>query len=126
MPGHSGSDGDTDRVAVGVELLAALEFESLSMADAVDRIEAVTTNPRTTRAILDAAEQRGLIERDAGRIYPQGGGHVDFDADVIRKDGAFSCRRCGCSLSTGHFIQFDAGEVGPFGSSCIRIVTGRE
>jgi len=135
MPSHGGVDGgegddddddDADPVEVGVELLAALEFGSLSVADAVDRIETVTAHPETTRAILDEAERRGVIERDSGEVYPQGGAYVSFDSQVVQKEGEFSCRRCGSSLSTGHFIQFDAGELGPFGSSCIRKVTGRE
>lgn len=126
MTGHGGVGDDTDPVEAGVELLSKLEFGSLSVADAIDRIETVTTHPRTTRAILDEAEARGVIERESGEVYPQGGGYVSFDADVIRKEGEFSCRRCGSSLSTGHFIDLDAGELGPFGSSCIRKVTGRE
>jgi hypothetical protein len=126
MSGHGGVGDDSDPVAVGVELLSKLEFGSLSVADAIDRIETVTTHPRTTREILDEAERRGVIERDAGEVYPQGGGYVSFDSEVITKEGEFSCRRCGSSLSTGYFIDLDAGELGPFGSSCIRKVTGRE
>jgi len=115
-----------DPVAVGVELLSKLEFESLSVAEAIDRIETVTTHPRTTRRILDEAEERGVVERDSGRVYPQGGGYVSFQSEVFTKEGEFSCRRCGSSLSTGHFVRFDSGELGPFGSSCIRKVTGRD
>jgi hypothetical protein len=126
MSGHGGVDDDADPVEVGVELLSKLECGSLSVADAIDRIETVTTHPRTTREILDEAEARGVIERDAGEVSPKGGGYVSFDSEVVTKDGEFSCRRCGSSLSTGYFIDLDAGELGPFGSSCIRKVTGRE
>jgi hypothetical protein len=127
MSRHGGvDDDDADPVEVGVELLANLEFGSLSVADAIDRIETVTTHPRTTREILDEAERRGVIERDSGEVYPQGGSYVAFESQVVQKDGEFSCRRCGSSLSTGYFIRLDAGELGPFGSSCIRKVTGRE
>jgi hypothetical protein len=45
---------------------------------------------------------------------------------VVSKEGEFTCRRCGASLSTGYFMRLEAGEHGPFGSSCIRTVTGRE
>jgi hypothetical protein len=45
---------------------------------------------------------------------------------VVTKEGEFTCRRCGAGLSTGYFMKLDAGEHGPFGSSCIRKVTGRE
>lgn len=117
---------EDDPIEVGVELLSKLEFGSLSVADAIDRIETVTTHPRTTRAILDEAERRGVIDRESGEVYPQGGAYVSFQSEVVVKEGDFDCRRCGASIREGHFIDLDAGELGPFGSSCIRKVTGRE
>ena len=116
-----------DRVELALDLLAHLEDDELSLAEVVDRIETVTTNPSLTREILDEAEKRGLLEREDGRIRTRRGGtFVRFESQVVTKEGDFDCRRCGASLSTGHFIQFDSGELGPFGSSCIRKVTGRE
>src|SRR6056297_1781052 len=117
---------DGDPVEVGLELLRALEHEELSVADAVDRIETVTTHPATTREILDTAETRGIIEREDGIVRPQGRTYVSFESQVVQKEGDFECRRCGAGLSTGHFIRFDSGDLGPFGSSCIRKVTGRD
>ncbi|MFC4553084.1 MULTISPECIES: DUF5830 family protein [Halorussus] len=112
---------------LGVELLSKLEHEELSVADAVDRIETVTTHPSTTRTILDEAEKRGLVERENGIIRPTGGGgFVSFQSEVVTKEGEFSCRRCGASISTGYFMKLDAGEHGPFGPECIRKVTGRD
>ncbi|WP_226006692.1 DUF5830 family protein [Natrinema salinisoli] len=119
-------EADDDRVELGLALLARLEHESLPLADAVDRIETVTTDPTVTRTILDEAELRGLIDRDDGIIRPKSRQYVRFEQDVITKEGEFTCRRCGSGLSTGHFIDLEAGELGPFGSSCIRKVTGRE
>ena len=115
-----------DPVELGVELLSKLEHESLSVADAVDRIETITTDPRLTREILETAERRGVVDREGGTIRPQGGNFVRFESEVVAKEGEFACRRCGADLSTGYFIRFDAGELGPFGSSCIRKVTGRD
>ncbi|WP_247009777.1 DUF5830 family protein [Halorientalis litorea] len=117
---------DIDPVELGLDLLASLEDDSLSVADALDRIETVTTDPNVQREILDTAVTRGIVDREDGTIRPQGHDYVSFEADVITKEGEFSCRRCGAGLSTGYFITFDAGEHGPFGSSCIRKVTGRE
>lgn len=117
---------DEDRIDLGLELLATFEDAELSVAEAIDRLETITTNPRTTREILERAETRGLIERDGGRIQPQSSAYVSFESDVVTKEGEFTCRRCGASLSTGYFIRFDTAEHGPFGSSCIRKVTGRE
>lgn len=109
------------------ELLAHLESDTLELSAVIDRIETVTTDPRLTREILDDAEMRGILERDGAQIHvTRGGTFVRFDQQVDTRDGNFECRRCGSSLSTGHFIQFDAGELGPFGSSCVRKVTGRD
>jgi hypothetical protein len=119
-----GSVGET--VELGVALLAHAEDAELSLADAVDRIETLTTDPGLTREILDTAEVRGVIEREDGLVRPRSRTFLRFERDVVRREGSFTCRRCGASLSTGYFMQFDAGEHGPFGSSCIRKVTGRE
>ena len=113
-------------VELGVELLAKLEFESVSLPEAIDHIEAVTTDPALQREILETAVERELVEREDGHLRPQRGTYVSFDRDVVTKEGEFACRRCGTTLSTGYFIRLDAGELGPFGSSCIRKVTGRE
>jgi len=115
-----------DTVELGVELLDALEHEELSLAAAVDRIETVTEEPALTREILETAERRGVIEREGDTVVPTTRNHVSFESDVVSKEGEFTCRRCGAGLSTGHFVRFESGEHGPFGSSCIRKITGRE
>lgn len=114
-----------DRVELGVELLAHCEDGELDLSDAISRIETITTDPHLTREILDTAEMRGVIERDGGLVRPTNGVHVRFQRDVVSRDGEFTCQRCGADISTGYFVQFDAGEHGPFGSSCIRKVLGR-
>ena len=120
-------DDSAQKVELALDLLAHLEVDELSIADAVDRIETVTTNPTLTREILDEAEKRGIVDRENGRLRTRRGGtFVRFESQVVQKEGNFDCRRCGCGLSTGHFIEFESGELGPFGSSCIRKVTGRE
>lgn len=116
-----------EKLELGVELLAHLEREELDLAAAVDRIETITTSPALTRDILDAAEKRGVIDRDGARLrIRRGGTYVEYESQVVAREGDFECRRCGASISTGHFVQLDAGELGPFGSSCVRKVTGRE
>jgi len=113
-------------VELGCQLLARLEHEELSVAEVLDRIEAITTEPRLQRTILDEAAARGLIERDGGTVRPSGGTFLRFQREVVTKEGEFSCCRCGAELSTGHFIRVDGGDIGPYGSTCIRKVTGRE
>ncbi|EMA39400.1 hypothetical protein C448_15124 [Halococcus morrhuae DSM 1307] len=115
----------SDVVELGVSLLANLDDDELDLATAIDRLETVTSDPHTTRTILDTAEKRGIIERADGRIRVRSGGFVRFERDVVTREGEFTCRRCGASITTGYFVQFDAGEHGPFGSSCIRKVIGR-
>lgn len=115
-----------ERVELGLALLERLEDESLPLPEVVDRVEVVTSDPTATRTILDEAEKRGIIEREDGIIRTTSRAYVSYDRDVVTKEGDFSCRRCGSGLSTGYFIELDAGELGPFGSSCIRKVTGRD
>ena len=119
-------DRETDPVELGVQLLARLEHTELPLPAVIDRIETITTHPETTRAILEEAEKRGHIVRDGETVTPTGGRVLSFESGVVSREGDFECRRCGASISTGYFMQLEAGEHGPFGSSCIRKVTGRE
>ncbi|WP_336135571.1 DUF5830 family protein [Natronomonas amylolytica] len=119
-------DETADPVELGVQLLARLEHAELSLAEVIDRIETITTHPETTRAILEEAEKRGHITREGDTVKPAGGQFLGFESEVVSRDGDFECRRCGASISTGYFMKLEAGEHGPFGSSCIRKVTGRE
>jgi len=112
-------------VETGVELLATLESE-LSVKEAIDRIELISADPAVQREILDTADRRGVIRRDNGRIASQSSRSVSFQRDVVSRAGDFDCKRCHAGLSTGYFIQLDTAELGPFGSSCIRKVTGRD
>jgi hypothetical protein len=118
--------GEEDPVELGVDLLERLEQTELSVADAMDRIEAVSTVPAVQRRILETAERRGAIEREGATVRPTSNAFVRFESQVVQRDGDFECERCGAGLSTGHFLRLEHGEVGPYGSSCIRKVTGRE
>jgi hypothetical protein len=116
-----------DRRELGVDLLASLADEELDVATAVDRVETVTTDPTLVREILDTAERRGVIEREDGRVrVRRGGSFVRFESQVAERPVDADCRRCGASLSTGHFVRFEGGELGPFGSSCVKKVVGRD
>lgn len=116
-----------ERIELALDLIAHLEHDELALSAVVDRIETVTSDPALTREILDTAEMRGLIDRDGARVQTRTGGtFVRFESQVVTREGEFDCRRCGTSISTGHYVRFESGELGPFGSSCIRKVTGRE
>ncbi|SMO61400.1 hypothetical protein SAMN06264867_10520 [Halorubrum cibi] len=116
-----------EKVDLGVELLAHLERDELRLPEAMDRIETVTTNPALTREILDTAEKRGVIDRENARLRVlRGGTYVEYDSQVVAREGDFECKRCGAGITTGHFVRLEAGELGPFGSSCVRKVIGRD
>ncbi|OYR57102.1 DUF5830 family protein [Halorubrum halodurans] len=117
----------SEKLELAVELLAHLEREELALPEAMDRIETVTTDPTLTREILDTAEKRGVIDREDARLrIRRGGTHVEYGSQVVAREGDFECRRCGAGITTGHFVRLEAGELGPFGSSCVRKVTGRD
>lgn len=122
--------GPTDRTArreLAVDLLASAAEDELNVAEAVDRVEAVTTDPRLVREVLDAAETRGVIAREGAVLRVRRGGAAErFDPEVVERPVDADCRRCGASLTTGHFVVLPAGELGPFGPSCVRAVTGRD
>lgn len=129
-----------ERVELGVELLAHIETNQMSISEIITRIETVTTVAPTQREILDAAEGRGVIVRNPDQsdtgdsevesgtgsgVYLPGTKVVE-EEDVERREGDFSCERCGASLSTGHFVTLNEHEHGPFGPECVRIVLGRD
>ena len=117
---------EEDVVERGIGLLDLLEHTELSLAAVIDRVELVTTDPRLQREIIERAVDEGIIDRDGETVTPQSGTFLRFQADVKQKEGSFGCRRCGTRLKNGYFIQLADGELGPFGSTCIRKITGRE
>ena len=116
-----------DRTARALALIAAVETEMLSLKQLVDRIELISSSPQETRAILDAATRRGLIDRDGAQIALRDRSVAPaVTPEVIVRAGDFECRRCGRQLAEGHFIILAGGEVGPFGATCVaRVLSGR-
>jgi len=96
MPDHESGD-DIER---GVALLRVLEQEELPLDEVVDRLEAVTVHPRKTREILREATERGVIsrDRDQAAVRPLGDVSLNFESDVVSREGEFACQRCGESL----------------------------
>ncbi|MDY7081531.1 MAG: DUF5830 family protein [Halobacteria archaeon] len=122
-------DVDTD-IQLALELIRSLEYDRIALPALVDRIELVTDDPETTRRIIERAKKDEVLNETDGEenelLLTTRRTTLDFEDDVISKEGDFSCQRCGKSLSTGYFIDYDSGEVGPFGSTCIKKVTGRK
>lgn len=119
-----------EKVRLGLALVRSLEDDEVSLPELMDRIEeTVGDAPAVTREVIDRAEEEGVLRRDDGegeaRFSVDGSG-VSFDDEVVTKEGEFDCARCGRSITTGYFVRFDDGDVGPYGSTCIRKTLGRE
>ena len=119
---------DRDVILLGVELLKRLEEPELSLAEVMDRLETITAEPKHQRSIIEAAEQADVltVDRETATVQTHSHTFVRYDSEVVAKAGSFTCRNCGRSLSTGYFINLEPDEIGPFGSTCVRKVTGRE
>lgn len=115
-----------DRVAEGLAVLRLIEADRLSMKAVVDRLEGVHDDPAAIRATIEAAVDRGLIERDGETVVRADVAAPDPDPEIVRREGSFDCRRCGRGIGEGYFIEDEVRSIGPFGSTCIRKVTGRE
>jgi len=130
MTGARDTDSD-GKVSLGLALVRSLEDDEVVLPELLDRIEeAVGDAPVVTREVVERAESEGVLEREEGEGTPrfsvERSTGVEFEDDVVTKEGEFDCARCGRSLSTGYFVRFDDGDVGPYGSTCIRKTLGRE
>ncbi len=111
----------------GVAIVAALAHAEPSIADVVDALESVFDSPDQIRTVLDKAEADGLIEREGSQLRRgRAATPTDRRGRIIKRDGEFSCRRCGRRVTTGQFVRIGDSELGPYGSTCIRRITGRE
>ena len=120
------NEQESQLIETGLALIDLLEHHELSLAALLDRIEILTADPALQRTIIEQACEEGLIERDGTTIRPTSPNYLRFGADVRSKDGDFSCRRCGASLTRGYFIQLETDELGAFGSTCVRKIMGRD
>lgn len=118
---------DDDSLERGLAVVEVLAPSEPSVADVVDALEAIVDGPDAIRTVLATAEARGLIDRDGQRIsLGRQRAPTSRRGRVIRRDGEFSCRRCGRSIGTGHFLRTGSSEIGPYGSTCIDRLMGRD
>lgn len=119
---------DEESLEEALAVLEALAPFEPSVADAVDALEEVLGGTDAIRTALERAERAGLIERAGGRIRVPTTHRepVDRGGAIVTREGDFRCVRCGRSVSTGYFLRVDGKEVGPYGSTCIRKVTGQD
>jgi hypothetical protein len=114
----------SETVERGVALLAAIDADRLPLPEVIDRIETVATDPHHQRAILDTAADRGILSRDGAVAHLSG--RDDIERNTTTRDGEYTCKRCGASLSEARFVDLEHVTLGPFGPTCFRTVTGRE
>lgn len=118
---------DEETIETGVAVVAALARYDPSVADVVDTLEGELGDTDLIHTVLRRAEAEGVIEREGSTITrgaPPAG--TPQPAVIATVDGEFSCRRCGRAITTGYVLRLEATEVGPYGSTCIRKVTGRD
>ncbi len=100
-------------------LLAASVRRTMSVRDAVEIIELVTRNPETIKAVLEAAEEQGIIRRVERTVTILDGAAAFPKPKITRVDCESSCRRCGVRIKNCHYIVFEDHRLGPYGSECV-------
>ncbi len=111
----------------GVAIVTALARYDPSVADVVDTLEEALDDPDDIREVFRRAEAEGVIERDGKRItLGEIRQEIPKPGAIVTVEGEFSCRRCNRAITTGYLLRVGETEVGPYGSTCIRKITGRE
>jgi hypothetical protein len=93
------------------------------LKEIIDVLEGTGVPEYDTREYIEALEDEGIgesVDTEDGRVLYRM--HGDFDPDVVRRDGEYTCSKCGRGLSTGHFLKFDDAEDGPYGPECVKKV----
>lgn len=99
-----------DEVEKGVAMLDRFLDDPGDKKRALDLLEVVTERPGLQREILEEAERRGS--------------GIGKDVEKSRREVEGSCIRCGRDITIGYFLDSGAGELGPFGSTCIERLEG--
>jgi hypothetical protein len=110
------------KVEQALMLLASVDAESISVKEAVEVIEIVTTVPELVRKTIAIAEEMGIVKREGGRLVIKERiiGTKGHGVHVKRRECNAQCMRCGRRISTCFFLIVAESEFGPFGSECIK------
>lgn len=106
-----------DKVEQALQLLGMLRGKEITVKEAIEVIELVTSVPELVKETLRRAEERGLIKREKNRIIISDA--IEFNAKIRKVKCESNCRRCGRKITNCYFIVLDS-ELGPFGSECIK------
>jgi len=107
------------KVEQALLLLASVDAESISVKEAVELIELVTTVPELVRRVIAVAEERGIVKREGGRLVIMER-IAERSVQVRQRECIAKCSRCGRRISNCFFILIADSEFGPFGSECIK------
>lgn len=106
------------KVEQALALLESVEARSLSVREAVEIIELVTSVPELVRRVLREAEDRGIVKREGGRLVVRQG--TPRRVRLASRRCEARCLRCGRRIGRCFFLGFAGSELGPFGSECIK------
>ncbi len=111
-----------EKVEQALMLLASVSAESISVKEAVELIEVVTTVPELVRKTINMAEEKGIVRREGDRlvIREKTTGAEGWVVQVRHRKCHAQCMRCGRRISACFFINIGSDEFGPFGSECIK------
>jgi len=117
---------EDEQIEQALNLLEYIDYDELTVKEVFDRLEVVTKDAHLQNRILEVATDRGIIEREGDTYALSRSGSEGFESSVVRKEGEFTCDRCDKGITEGYFLKIGDAEHGPYGSTCIRKVTGRE
>ncbi|WP_456475137.1 DUF5830 family protein [Candidatus Pyrohabitans sp.] len=110
------------KVEQALMLLTSVGAESISVKEAVEIVQLVTTVPELVRRAITTAEKRGLVKREGGRLIIRERvlGQGKRYPEVKRLECDAQCIRCGRRISTCYYLLAAESELGPLGSECIK------
>ncbi len=108
------------KVEQALMLLASVDAESISVKEAVEIVEVVTTVPELVKRAIARAEELGILRREGSRLVIRESARGGKSVRVRRRECEAHCSRCGRRISNCFFILIAGSEFGPFGSECIK------
>ena len=110
------------KVEQALMLLASVGAESISVKEAVEIVQLVTTVPELVKKAITIAEERGLVKREGGRLIIRervlGLGTQSMEVKHLACDA--QCIRCKRRISTCYYLLVAESELGPLGSECVK------
>lgn len=110
-----------EKAELALKLLSMAEGE-LSVKEAMEIIRSVSKLNEVALQALSLGEARGIVERRGDKIYVRA--KEPLEHTIAKRECKDSCRRCGRKITLCHYILIEGEELGPYGSECIKFVSG--